>query len=116
MDTGLSFGSFIPSIIVTLLIIAGMWGAFSKAGQPGWAAIIPFYNIYVWLKVAGRPGWWLVLMLIPVVNFIVGILVAISVAARFGLGTGFGLGLAFLPMVSCPILGFGNAQYKGNAA
>jgi hypothetical protein len=117
MDTGLSFGSFIPSIILTVLIIAGMWAAFSKAGQPGWAAIIPFYNIYVWLKVAGRPGWWLILMLIPIVNFIIGIIVSIDFAKAFGKGGAFGFFMLFiLGFIGYPLLGFGSAQYQGSPA
>jgi len=98
---------------LAILMIASMWKIFVKAGQPGWAALIPIYNIYVLLQVAGKPGWWLLLMLIPVVNFIIGILVAVAVAARFGKGAGFAIGLLLLPMIFYPILGFGSAQYTG---
>jgi len=103
-------------LVVGVLIIAAMWKVFSKAGQPGWAAIIPIYNIYVMCKVAGRPGWWLLLMLIPVVNFIVGIILCIDIAKNFGKGAGFGLGLAILGIIFWPILGFGSATYQGAAA
>ena len=117
VDTGLSAGSFIPSLILAALIIAGMWAAFSKAGKPGWAAIIPIYNIYVWLKVAGRPGWWLVLMIIPVVNFVIGIIVSIDFAKKFGKGGAFGFFMLFiLGFIGYPLLGFGGAQYQGEHA
>ena len=117
MDTGLSFGSFIPSIIFAVLVIAGMWAAFSKAGQPGWAALIPFYNIYVWLKVAGRPGWWLILLLIPIVNFVISIIVSLDVAKSFGKSGVFGFfGLWLFGFIGYPMLGFGSAQYRGPAA
>jgi len=99
-----------------ILIIAACWKVFTKAGQPGWAAIIPLYNIYIWCKIVGRPGWWVILMIIPFVNFIVGIILSIDLAKSFGKGVGFGLGLAFLGVIFWPILGFGSAQYQGPSA
>ena len=60
------------------------WKVFTKAGQPGWAILIPFYNTYVLLKIVGRPGWWLVLMFIPLVNIVIAIIVAIDLAKSFG--------------------------------
>ncbi len=95
-----------------VLVIVGLWKAFAKAGQPGWAAIVPIYNIYIMLKIAGRPGWWLLLFLIPLVNLVIAIIVALDIAKAFGKGTGFGLGLAFLAFIFYPILGFGDATYK----
>lgn len=99
--------------IVIILLIASIWKVFSKAGQPGWAAIIPIYNFYVMCKVAGRPGWWLLLMLIPFVNFIIAIILNVDIAKRFGKGVGFAVGMIFLPFIFWPILGFGSAQYQG---
>ena len=100
-------------LAVIVFVIAAFWKVFSKAGHPGWAAIIPIYNIYIMLKIADRPGWWLLLFLIPLVNLIIAILVAIDIAKSFGKGTGFGLGLAFLGFIFYPILGFGSATYSG---
>ena len=99
--------------VVILLLIAAIWKVFSKAGQPGWAAIIPIYNIYVMCKVAGRPGWWLLLMLIPFVNLIIAIILNVDIAKRFGKGIGFAIGMILLPFIFWPILGFGSAQYQG---
>ena len=99
---------------VIILWIAGLWKVFEKAGEPGWAAIIPIYNTIVLLKIAGRPIWWIILLLIPLVNLIILIMVSIDVAKRFGKGTGFGLGLAFLPFIFYPVLGFGDARYTGS--
>lgn len=96
-----------------VLMIASFWKIFSKAGQPGWAAIIPIFNTYVLCKVAGRPGWWFLLLLIPFVNFIIYIILCIDLAKRFGKGAGFGIGLLLLPFIFFPILGFGSAQYLG---
>ena len=98
-----------------VLMVAAMWKIFSKAGQPGWAAIIPIVNTYFLCKIAGRPGWWVILMFIPIVNFIIWIIVCIDVAKNFGKGTGFGIGLLLLPFIFFPILGFGSAQYQGPA-
>ncbi len=97
----------------TILMIAACWKIFTKAGQPGWASIIPIYNIYIWCKIVGRPWWWILLMLIPFVNFIVGIILCIDLAKSFGKGVGFGIGLILLGIIFFPILGFGSAQYQG---
>ena len=112
-------GSPVPGIIgllIALLLIVAMWKVFTKAGQPGWASIIPIYNLYIWCKIVGRPWWWILLMLIPFVNFIVGIILCIDLAKSFGEGAGFGIGLALLGIIFWPILGFGSAQYQGAAA
>ena len=110
---------FLPGLFclaIVVLIIAGFWKVFVKAGHPGWAAIIPIYNLYIMLKIAGRPGWWLLLFIVPVVNFVIAIIVAIDIAKSFGKGTGFGVGLAFLGPIFYPILGFGDATYQGAVA
>jgi len=103
-------------IAVLVAVIAGMWKMFVKAGQPGWACLIPFYNIYILLKIVGRPGWWLILMIIPIVSLIVGIIVAIDLAKAFGKGGGFAVGLILLGFIFIPILGFGDAEYQGPVA
>jgi hypothetical protein len=105
--------STIIGLLIALLVIVAMWKVFTKAGQPGWASIIPIYYVYIWCKIVGRPGWWVILMLIPLVNFIILIILSIDMAKSFGKGVGFGLGLAFLGIIFLPILGFGSAQYQG---
>ncbi len=95
--------------------IVGIWKVFTKAGHPGWASLIPFYNLYILLKIGGRPGWWLLLFFIPFVNLVIAIILAIDIARTFGKGTGFGLGLAFLSVIFYPILGFGSATYQAPA-
>ena len=106
----------IISLLIALLVIVAMWKVFTKAGQPGWASIIPIYNVYIWCKIVGRPGWWVILLFIPFVNFIILIILSIDMAKSFGKGVGFGLGLAFLGFIFWPILGFGSAQYQGPSA
>ena len=107
--------AWLISIPITVIIIAGVWKTFKKAGKPGWGAIIPIYNAILLLQIAERPIWWILLYLIPIVNFIIGIIVAIDIAKNFGKGTGFGLGLAFFEFIFYPILGFGNAQYQSSS-
>src|ERR1700747_670255 len=99
-----------------ILMSAALWKVFAKAGQRGWAAIIPIVNTYFLCKVAGRPGWWVILMFIPLVNFVIWIIISIDVAKNFGKGTGFGVGVAFLSFIFVPILAFGSAQYQGAPA
>lgn len=87
------------------------WKLFTKAGQPGWAILIPIYNAYIVLKMTGKPGWWLLLFLIPFVNFIIAIIVTYNLALRFGKGTGYTLGLLFLGFIFMPMLALGSAKY-----
>ena len=110
-------GTFMIVILaIVVVMIASLWKVFTKAGQPGWAAIIPFYNLIVLCQIVGRPLWWIVLCLIPFVNFVIVILVYIDLAKSFGKSTGFGLGMFFLGFIFLPILGFGSAQYVGPVA
>lgn len=105
-------------IIFALLIVmlAALWRVYTKAKQPGWAALIPIYNTYVLLKIAGRPWWWLLLMLIPFVNLIVSIIVLNDLSKSFGKDVVFTLLLFFLPVIGYPILAWGKAEYKGPSA
>lgn len=105
----------IVGMITGLISLAGMWKSFEKAGQPGWAVIVPIYNAYVLIEIADRPAWWLLLLLVPVVNIFVIFVVFIDFAEKFGKGVGFGIGLALLGVVFFPLLGFGDAQYQGRA-
>jgi hypothetical protein len=89
-----------------------LWKVFEKAGKPGWAAIVPIYNVIVLLEIVGKPLWWIVLFLVPCANIVAFILIGIELAKVFGKGTGFGLGLALLPFLFYPVLGFGDARYQ----
>lgn len=102
--------------LFVLLMVASMWKIFAKAGEPGWASLIPIYNIIVWCKIVGRPAWWVLLLFIPCVNFVIIIMLAIDLAKSFGKGAGFGIGLALLGVIFFPILAFSSAQYVGPAA
>ncbi len=103
-------------IAIIVLVVAGWWMIFAKAGEAGWKAIIPIYNVLVLLKVVGREWWWLILFLIPFVGFIAWIFVSLDLAKSFGRTPGFAIGLIFLSFIFAPILGFGSATYEGPAA
>ena len=91
-----------------------MWRVFVKAGKPGWAAVIPFYNTYVLLKIGGHPGWWLILCFIPIINFIILFVIASSVAKMFGRSMFFGIiMLGLVSFIGYPILAFGKSKYVG---
>ncbi len=104
-------------LALTVVVIAGMWKTFSKAGKPGWACMVPIYNVIVLLQIAGRPLWWFVLLLIPVVNLIVSMVLMVDIAKAFGKGAAFGIfGLALFGFIGFPMLGFGDAQYGGGSS
>ena len=94
-----------------LVLIASIWKVFSKAGEPGWASLIPFYSTYLWITMAGKPGWWMILLAIPLVNVVMTILISVGLAERFGKSQGYGIGLSFLGFIFYPLLAFGDAQY-----
>ena len=101
-------------LMIFILVSAGLWKIFEKAGIKGWKALIPFYNGYVLItEVAGKQWWYFLFLFIPVANFIVMIIINIEVAKAFGKSTLYGiLGLSFLAFIFYPLLGFGDAVYK----
>ena len=115
---GFIFGiaALCPLLLFFGLLIAGIWAIFVKADERGWAAIIPFYNLWVLLRIVGRPGWWFILSLIPVVNIIIWIILMFDLAKSFDKSPWWGLGLVIIPFLFTLILGFGDAQYYGPSA
>lgn len=103
-------------LAVIALVIASLWVIFTKAGKPGWAAIIPFYNMWVLVEICGKSPLWFVLLFIPCVGIIVSLLLNIELAKVFGKGAGFGIGIILLPFVFLPMLAFGDATYQGPSA
>jgi hypothetical protein len=100
-------------IAIIILMIAAVWTIFLKAGKPGWAAIVPFYNVIVLLQIVGKPWWWFLLLCIPIVNIVLLIIVIHRLSLSFGHEVGFTLGLIFLGFIFYPILGFGSSKYIG---
>ncbi len=118
MDSGDIWGIFggafavIVYIAVAVLIIASQWKIFTKAGKPGWASLVPIYNIIVLLQVTRQPLWMIFLLIIPIANIVVMIIVAIELSKSFGKSGGFAAGLILLPIIFYPILAFGSAEYQ----
>jgi len=102
-------------LVVAIGLVASMWKTFVKAGEAGWACLVPIYSLVVLLRMAGKPWWWLFLILIPLVNFIIAIMVTHELSKRFGGGVGMTLMLIFLPFIAWPMLGFGSAVYSKDA-
>jgi hypothetical protein len=134
VNNGLAAGVMIViwlfALALAVLAIIGLWKTFRKAGLPGWAAIIPFYNEYNVVKMSNRPIWFFWAMLgcsllawIPFLGWllIIGLIVlwvfvALDIAANFGQGTGFAILLIIFPSIMFLILGFGSAQFNRVAA
>lgn len=101
-------------LLISLITLAGMWTTFVKAGKPGWAAIIPFYNIWVLIKITDNEWWWFVLFLIPLAQIVAVIKISLDLAKQFGQGIVFGIGLWLFPFIFWPLLGFGDYRFQGS--
>ncbi|MDB5134467.1 MAG: hypothetical protein JWP37_1070, partial [Mucilaginibacter sp.] len=111
-----SMGFIVFALAIAVISIAGMWKMFTKAGKPGWAAIIPIYNTIVLIEIVGKPIWWFLLFFVPCVNFVFIIWVYNLLSKSFGKSEGFTIGLILLNPIFVCILGFGDAVYQGPAA
>lgn len=138
----LGAGVVIVVLAIALLFIVSLWKIFTKAGQPGWAAIIPVYNMYVFTQVIRRPKWWILLYLGIYAVYYIGlgmimngnssggiltmlgglaILVILimdyhRLSTSFGQGAGFTVGLVLLGFIFFPLLAFGSYTYTGGTA
>ena len=100
------------SLVIYIILVAGMWKMFEKAGIDGWKAIIPIYNIYLeTVYIAKKEWWYVILYFIPIVNIFAMIKVHMEVAKNFRISSAFSLGMTFLSFIFYPILGFGNYQF-----
>lgn len=106
----------IPAIIFSVLVIIGTWKVYTKAGKPGWASLIPIYNIIVLLEIIGKPIWWFFLMIFPCTTLIFVIWAYNLLSKSFGKSEGFTVGLVLLNPIFILILGFGDARYLGPSA
>jgi hypothetical protein len=115
---------YVIMMVVAVVLLISYWKIFTKAGKPGWAALIPIYNAYTMLQVIGRPGWWLLLFFLGVIPFVgsiallvIGVILALDLAKSFGKSSTFAiLGFMFFPIIGFPMLAFGSAKYVGPAA
>ena len=104
-------GSFELALVVFLIVT--FWKIFEKAGQPGWACIIPIYNTLIWLKIAGKPWWWIFFIFLGPLVIIWCIWGVNMISKSFGKDEGFTVGLVLLGFIFWPILAFGDARYIG---
>lgn len=107
--------SIVIFLAITVLMIVSWWKIFTKAGKPGWAILIPIYNIIVMLEIVGKPWWWLLMFIIPIVNIVFMIWMINMLSKSYGQGVGFTIGLLLLPIIFIPVLGLGGMQYMGPA-
>ena len=114
----LSIAAMIPIMIfgfsILVLEIVALWFVLEKAGEPGWAAIIPIYNYLMVIKIAGKPWWFFLLMFIPIANIVIYIIILNGLSKSFGKDEAFTVGLFFLRFIFLPILGFGKSEYSGD--
>ena len=104
---------YLAMIALWVLIAISAWNIFKKAGEEGWKAIIPIYNLIVLSRIIGMEPLLLLIWLIPggIGAIIWLIIAAINLQKAFGQDAGFALGIILLPYVFLPILAFGKAQY-----
>lgn len=113
MGAGIPIFLSLAILAVCLLIIAAQWIIFQRAGQAGWKCLIPFYNMYILMQISGKPGWWMFLLLVPLVGVVILLLAMLALAKKFRRSELFGVGLFLLPMIFFPILAFGKSEYEG---
>lgn len=113
---GIGAGMIIFYLAVIVLVYAGLWKIFVKAGKPGWAAIIPIYNLIILIEIVGKPTIWVLWLLIPCVNIVFAVWLYNLLSKSFGKTEGYTVGMILLPFVFIPMLGFGDATYLGPSA
>ncbi len=122
-DPGMAWAIIIGVLIIAIITIVSLWKIFVKANKPGWAAIVPIYNVIVLVQIAKKPGWWAAILLLggiipfvgPIVSLVFSIMLGLALAEKFGKSQGFGIGLALLGFVFYPILAFGDAKYEDSS-
>lgn len=108
---------FLALFAVTIVSIIGLWHIYKKAQKPGWAAIVPIYNMIVWCDIVGRPRWWVALLFVPFVSIVISVILSLDLAKSFGKSDGYGALVFFFSFVMYPIMGFSkDIQYTGPSA
>lgn len=111
---GIGTGTLIFYIALAIFELIVLWKIFKKAGQPGWAAIIPIYDIIVLFRII-KMEWWhiLIMLFVPFAQIVYAILIPLKLAKVFGKSTAFGVLSIFFSLITYPILAFGSAKYEG---
>ena len=112
----ISLISIIFNLFFLVISLAGLWKMFEKAGKPGWAAIIPIYNLIVLIEIVGKPMIWIVWLIVPCVNIIFAIWLTNLLFKSFGKSEVYTIGSFFVPFIVYPLVGFGDSKYLGPSA
>ena len=142
---GLAVGSILGFIVACAIImwvfqIIAYWKMFTKAGEPGWKSIIPFYSQYIMYKLTWKTSWFWITLIVAVVygvftslnqnfpdNMLYTVLLLISaiialvitiisyhkISKAYGHGAGYTVGMLFLWPIFVLILGYGKSKYIG---
>ena len=104
-------------VAMILVMFAGLWKIFEKANKPGWASLIPFYNMVIWFEIIGKPLWQIILVFIPFANIYVAVTMCIGMCRSYGKsGIGNYLAAIFFCFIYIPYLGFTeDIKYVGPA-
>ena len=113
VGAGIGTAYYLFILVFYIACVIGMWKMFEKAGKPGWASLIPFYNLYCVYDIGWGTGWLFLLTFVPCVGFIFDIMLSFKMAKAYGQVTGFGFGILFLKPIFYMILGFGDSEYIG---
>ena len=114
--TGIGTSAIIGYLFFLVLTWAGLWKMFEKAGKPGWASIIPIYNLIVLIEIVGKPMIWIVWLIIPCVNIIFAVWITNLLFKSFGKSEAYTIGSFFVPFIVYPLVGFGDSKYLGPSA
>ena len=116
MNAGVGIGAILISLVIFLFFGYCMYKLFQKAGvENAWMGFIPILNYIPMLQIAKKPTWWIILMLIPFVNLIIGIIIWIRIAKAFGKSELYGIAMLFIGFILLPLLAFGDAKHHPNA-
>lgn len=110
---GAAVVTWLITMVIAVASLVGMWKVYAKAGEPGWAAIVPYMNTYKLFKIAYGNGWKFLFLLVPIANIYFGIMVYVKLAKAFGKGGGYAAGLIFLNPIFMIMLGFDDSTYLG---
>ncbi len=106
MDDSSAFGMFIVYVLIylyfayTLMVIANKLNV-----EDSWYAWIPIVNLYLMCKMADKPGWWLILFFIPLVNIVIAIIVWMKISEKRGKPSWLGI-LYLFPLLGLVVQGY----------
>lgn len=110
---GASIAMIIVYLLIAAVIIVSYWKIYTKAGKPGWAAIVPIYNIIILLEIVKKPVWWVILFFIPCANIVAMVLVALEFVKVFGKPSWHAALMILVGIVYLPYIAFSDAKYVG---